>query len=152
MVPLICEPATEKLAPATSWHARYSLPFCIAECVLRKSFTKYSLSENDLTSPDHLAMTRRVTYQIDPTATDRTKWSGEVAITFRDGRRLSHRVEHMRGTPRNPMTENDLMEKFQHNAEGVLSASKVEQVADRLLNLERVQNIREVIDLIKIGG
>jgi 2-methylcitrate dehydratase PrpD len=134
--------------PATSWHARYSLSFCIAECVLTKKFTKYSLAEKNLTNNEYLSMARRVTYKLDATATDRGKWSGDVGIVLRDGSRISHRVEHMRGTPRNPMSESDLIEKFRHNAEGVLSRNRADQVIDLLLNLERVGNIRQVFDLL----
>ncbi|MEJ0070825.1 MAG: hypothetical protein WDO24_21185 [Pseudomonadota bacterium] len=34
MVQLMCEPVAEKLHPATTWHARVSLPFTLAEGVL----------------------------------------------------------------------------------------------------------------------
>lgn len=148
MVPLICEPAAEKLAPATSWHARYSLPFCIAECVVRRSFTKHSLALADLTSDAHLKLASKVSYRIDPSAADRTQWSGEVAITFRDGRKISHRVQNMRGTAQNPMTEDDLVKKFMHNAEGILTISRAEQVSELLLNLDRVDDVRHVLSAL----
>ena len=103
---------------------------------------------SDLTSDAHLALARKVSYRIDPSAIDRTRWSGEVAITFRDGRTISHRVQNMRGTAQNPMTENDLVEKFMHNADGVLTASNAKQVSELLLNLEQVEDVRHVLSAL----
>ena len=142
MVPLICEPAVEKLRPATSWHARYSLPFCVSECLLTGSFTKYSLAEKDLTDSRYLALMRKVKYQIDQTATDRTRWSGEVRITFQSGEQIEHRVENMRGTRQNPMGSKELRDKFLHNTEGILSSKEAAAIAEEILCLEKASNIR----------
>ncbi|MDO8280937.1 MAG: MmgE/PrpD family protein [Burkholderiaceae bacterium] len=144
MVPLICEPALEKTQPATSWHARYSLPFCIAECFIAGSFTKHSLALKDLTDARYAALTRKVRYMVDPTATDRTQWSGEVRVTLKSGEEIRHRIDHMHGTPANPITQDELIAKFFHNASGVLSQSQSEQTVERLLALDRADDIRTV--------
>ena len=144
MVPLICEPAEEKLRPATPWHARYSLPFCVAECLLKGSFTKYSLSEKDLTDSRYLALMRKVKYQIDTTATDRTRWSGEVRITFRSGEHIMHRVDDMRGTRKNPMSSKELRDKFLHNTEGVLDGREAENIVEEILSLEKASDVRSL--------
>jgi 2-methylcitrate dehydratase PrpD len=144
MIPLICEPMAEKIKPATSWHARYSLPFCLAECLLKGSFTKYSLGVADLEDERYLSLARKVTYRPDPKATDRAKWSGEVTLVYDSGERLHHRVEHMRGTPQNPMTQEDLVQKFFHNASGVLAQDVANRIVREILQIENVKNIRSI--------
>jgi 2-methylcitrate dehydratase PrpD len=146
MVPLICEPAAEKIRPATSWHARYSLPFCIAECLLTRGFDKHSLAAKDLDDERYTALCRRIAYRVDPAASaNRGQWSGEVQLTLRGGRQFHHRVEHMHGTPENPMTEAELIAKFLHNTSGVLPADKSEQIVDRILHLEDEDDIRAML-------
>ncbi|WP_454691651.1 MmgE/PrpD family protein [Achromobacter aloeverae] len=144
MAPLICEPAAEKVRPATSWHARYSLPFCVAECLLKRNFTRRSLDPGDLSDPRYATLSGKVRYQIDPAATDRFKWSGEVRVILRDGAVYSHRVPHMRGTTENPMTDTEIVEKFLGNTAGVLAESKAMSIVGRLLNLESEERINSV--------
>ena len=144
MVPLICEPALEKISPTTSWHGRYSLAFCVAECLLNGRFDKYSLAPERLADPRYTALTRRTGYSVDPTATDRTQWSGEVVVTMHDGTILRHRIEHMHGTPQNPITQDELIAKFLHNAQGVLEDNAAHAAIDRILDLDRASDIREI--------
>ncbi|MCO5064287.1 MAG: MmgE/PrpD family protein [Rhizobiaceae bacterium] len=150
MVPLICEPAKEKLNPATSWHARYSLPFCIAACLQNGTFNKYSLSDADLADDSHRKLAAKVTYQVDRQAVDRTKWGGGVTIVYRSGERFGRVVEHLRGTPQNPMQECELVAKFMHNAEGVLNRGDSERAVNAIMQLERVEDIDPVFDLLSV--
>lgn len=150
MIPLLCEPLEEKISPKTPWHARYSLPFCLAECVVRRKFDKNSLSEEDLKDPLYLALTRAFRYREDPEARDRLRWSGDVTITTDTGERFHHRVPDMRGTPRNPMTRDDIVEKFLHNVDGVLSASAAESAIAAILDLESCQDIDAVFRPLSI--
>ncbi len=144
MIPLICEPLAEKISPATPWHARYSLPFCLAECILRGRFAKDSLSADDLRDPRYLALTPKFRYRADPAATDRTRWSGDVTIVMDSGERFHHRIDDMRGTPRNPMSEQDLVDKFLHNAAGVLPPGVAEEAVARILALETAADLGPV--------
>lgn len=46
------------------------------------------------------------------------------------------------------MTTAELVDKFRHNADGVLSASATEGVLDALLHLDEVDDIRPVAALL----
>ena len=116
----------------------------MAECLLNGRFDKYSLAPERLADPRYTALTRRTGYSVDPTATDRTQWSGEVLVTMRDGTILRHRIEHMHGTPQNPITQDELIAKFLHNAQGVLDDAAAHAAIDRILDLDRASDIREV--------
>jgi 2-methylcitrate dehydratase PrpD len=151
MIPLICEPLAEKISPATPWHARYSLPFCIAECILRGRFDKHSLGPADLQDPRYVALTRKFRYTTDRSAGDRTRWSGDVTIVLESGERLNHRVDDMRGTPRNPFSMQELVDKFLHNATGVLRPEDAEQAVERILQLETAEDLDLVFQPLSIS-
>lgn len=152
MIPLLCEPLEEKISPKTPWHARYSLPFCLAECVVRGRFDKNSLTPDDLRDPLYLALTRAFRYREDPTARDRTRWSGDVTITMKNGERFHHRVEDMLGTPRNPMTEDYIVRKFRHNADGVIPSDVAESVMASILKLESQDDIEAAFGKLSIAA
>ncbi len=142
MVPLICEPRLEKLAPKTSWHARYSLQICVAELLVSGRFDKTSLSQRSLNDERIRTLAAKVSCRVDAEARDRNKWSGDVQISWTDGRVAHHRVEHLRGTPGNPMSDDDIYSKFRANAAGVLADSQIDPTIERIRTLEDVDDVR----------
>lgn len=143
-IPLICEPRDEKIRPATSWHARYSVQFCVAESLLANAFDKRSLSQSNLTDERFLSLAQKVTYAVDPLATDRSRWSGEVVVTFKSGLTRRHRVDDLIGTPRHPMSETQLIDKFIHNADGVLPMHVSQQFIEQVIHLEKITDINTI--------
>jgi 2-methylcitrate dehydratase PrpD len=49
------------------------------------------------------------------------------------------------------LTEKDLIDKYKHNASGILSHQKIDNSIDTILNLEKVKNIRDMVTQIVTG-
>lgn len=71
----------------------------------------------------------------------------EVALT--DGTQLSERVEHVRGTPENPMTRDEVVAKARELMTPVLGPAKTSKLIDRVLGLDNVKDIRELRPLLQ---
>ena len=69
-----------------------------------------------------------------------------VTITMKDGRKLTKLVEKVRGSPGNPMTRDELLDKYHGCASRVLSGERLERSIAALENLEKVATVREVMD------
>jgi 2-methylcitrate dehydratase PrpD len=67
-----------------------------------------------------------------------------VEVTLSDGTRLSERVEHVRGTPENPMTRDEVVAKARELMTPVLGAEKCSKLIERVLGLDTVKDIREL--------
>ncbi|PYX11299.1 MAG: hypothetical protein DMG84_24185, partial [Acidobacteria bacterium] len=65
-----------------------------------------------------------------------------------DGTKLSERVEHVRGTPDNPMTQGEVVAKARELMTGVLGAATCSKLIDRVLALDAVKDIRELRPLL----
>jgi 2-methylcitrate dehydratase PrpD len=72
-----------------------------------------------------------------------------VEVTLTDGAQLSERVEHVRGTPDNPMTREEVVAKARELMTPVLGAAKTTKLIDRVLGLDNVKNIRELRPLLQ---
>jgi 2-methylcitrate dehydratase PrpD len=70
-----------------------------------------------------------------------------VEVTLRNGKRYSERVDAVRGTPRNPMSRDEVVAKARDLIEPVLQATG-SKLIDRLLALESVADIRELRPLL----
>ena len=148
MIPLVCEPRDEKLRPKTSWHARYSLPHCIAEALSTGGLDKHSFDPAALADGRFAGLAAKVFGVTAETNEPRTQWSGEVHVTSRDGSKRRHRIDHLRGTPHNPMNVADMIEKFRRNAEGVLTPAGIDHAVNALLGLEKCDNVAALLEML----
>jgi 2-methylcitrate dehydratase PrpD len=72
-----------------------------------------------------------------------------VEVTLSDGTLLSERVEHVRGTPENPMTRDEVVAKARELMTPVLGAEKCSKLIERVLGLDNVKDIRELRPLLQ---
>lgn len=141
-VATLCEPLAEKLRPVSAWHARVSLQHSVAEALVTGRSDKNAYAPEHLGNPVINALAARVKYLVDPQeGADKTRSGGRVDMRLRDGRALTHTVEHMRGTRRNPLTREDFIAKFRSNTGDVLPGAVVEEAISELLELEKCANI-----------
>ena len=145
-VPLICEPIEEKRRPATTWHARFSMQYTLAEAFVMGALNHDSYSEKSLSDPRILSLTDRVTYFIDEDASDYERLLGEVRVSLKDGRVLTSRND-MRGTQRNPARDDDYLGKFRSNVGRRMSPLKVNALAIRILALDSNPDVSKVFTL-----
>jgi 2-methylcitrate dehydratase PrpD len=71
-----------------------------------------------------------------------------VELTLNDGTHLTERVEHVRGTPDNPMTRDEVIAKARELMTSVLGADPCSKLIERVLGLENVKDIRELRPLL----
>jgi 2-methylcitrate dehydratase PrpD len=72
-----------------------------------------------------------------------------VEITFTDGTQLSERVEHVRGTPENPMSPEEVVAKARELMAPVLGDKVCAKLIERVLALDDVKDVRELRPLLR---
>jgi 2-methylcitrate dehydratase PrpD len=73
----------------------------------------------------------------------------ELALT--DGTVLTERVEAVRGTPRNPMTQTEVVNKCRDLIAPILGAKKTSRLIDTVFAIEAVTDIRKLRPLLQLG-
>jgi 2-methylcitrate dehydratase PrpD len=71
-----------------------------------------------------------------------------VSVELKDGRRFSYTATIAKGHPQNPMTEEEVLDKFRSNAKQALSPQRSEAVIAKMRNLETVGNVKELVALL----
>ncbi|WP_332688140.1 MmgE/PrpD family protein [Devosia sp.] len=142
----VCEPVEEKRRPRSSWHGRISLQHTVAEALALGRFDKSSYSQSSLTDPVINALADKVVHIADPLAdADTSRSRGVVTIDLADGRVISHTVEDMLGTNRNPASEAVYLDKFRGNVDGVLPADVADRLIGGLLGLDGAGDIDSIL-------
>ena len=70
-------------------------------------------------------------------------------INTTDGRCFSKQLDYPKGDPRNPLTDQEVEEKFAALAEGVLSENAQKRVKEAVWNLEGVGSVSELMALME---
>lgn len=147
VVPIVCEPVGEKRRPKTDSHGRVSLQYTLAEALVHGRIGKEAYRADSLSDPRILRIADRVDYVVDPEFPGPERFKGAVTVLLRDGSRYDAVEEHNRGSAANPMTLDEILGKFHENAGGVLPAERARNVVDAALALDRMADVRELIDL-----
>jgi 2-methylcitrate dehydratase PrpD len=69
-------------------------------------------------------------------------------VELKNGTRFSYTARIAKGDPRNPMTEEEVLEKFQSNASSVIPVKQSEALLAAMKNLEELDNVQKVVDLL----
>jgi 2-methylcitrate dehydratase PrpD len=147
IVPIVCEPTAEKLAPASDSHGRVSLQYTLAEALWFGGLARHAYRRESLRDPEILALAAKVQYQVDPEFPGPGRFKGAVRVTLNDGRLLTEIEEYNRGSAQNPMSREEIRRKFDENAAGFLDDHARDRLVEALDGLERLPDASEIVDL-----
>jgi len=74
-----------------------------------------------------------------------------VEAVTADGRTLSVRCDHPRGSPENPLTRAQIEEKFRTYAKALLPAAAIDEAVGSISKLEDLKSVRRLMDLLRAG-
>lgn len=74
-----------------------------------------------------------------------------VAAETVDGRTVSVRCDHARGSPENPLSRPQIEEKFRVYARALLPGTAVEEAVGAISNLEELKSVRRLMELLRAG-
>jgi len=73
------------------------------------------------------------------------KWISEVVIIFNNGKKLSKKIEFAKGSPENPLSKEEIKEKFYKLTKNFLSTQKKEKIVNYLENLSDLKDINTLV-------
>jgi 2-methylcitrate dehydratase PrpD len=110
-----------------------------------------SHSYERMKDPAVLAVRERISLVGDPALrTAKIKRGGIVEIATRDGSHLREHVEMVRGRPGNPMSDAEIEQKCTDLMRSVLGEGRAKELIDRIWNLEKVRNVRDLAPLLSV--
>lgn len=115
VLPKLAEPHAAKAAPATVGDAQFALPFLVASALAARRFGLPQLEPERLADPAVRGLARLVSCRADNSMDFPRVYSGEVSVTCRDGRQLSHRVDVNLGAMERPVGTQFILAKFDDN-------------------------------------
>jgi 2-methylcitrate dehydratase PrpD len=146
---IITKPPYDNYVPKNMLEAQFSTPFSIAVALYGvepgpKWFTKATL-----TNPHILKLAKKVKLIPDKEA-DRLypeKMLATVEIDTKLGQ-YTYKVDTPKGDPSNPMSYEELEDKFKKLASTIIAIDKVKRIVQLVRDLEKIDDIRNIIAML----
>ena len=133
---------------ATAEEARFSLHFTLSMILLEGSVELKHFVPTMLARDDVRALMQKISVGVHPdlaTLESKKRDFGEVAVTLKDGRKLSHRATRVRGRAPLFLTDADVDAKFLGCAEPALGVEKARGLLTALRRLESQEHLRSLL-------
>ena len=142
---------TNRPDPRGALDAKFSVQYCLARALVSGQVLIEHFEDGSYDEPEVRAVLRRVTATAWPERKmDLSEHFGaDVQVTLTDGRTVAERVDDVRGTSENPMSREEIVAKARDLITPVLGGAACQKLVDRILDLERVKNIRELRPLLQ---
>ena len=137
--------------PTDELQAKFSMEFCVAILLLQRRGGLPEFTHQVVNRPDVQEMIGKVHFGVHPEAeaAGYDKMTTLIEIHLKDGRRYSARADFGKGSPSNPMSFDEVAEKFRGCAEfACWDTSSSERIIETVRNLEELGSLRELASLL----
>lgn len=127
-----------KYRPESRETADHSLPYCIAAAIVDKKITTNSFSEEKMKDPAIWEVIDKIKGEasLEFEKMFPAKQPSKAVVRTKDGREFSEYLEYPKGDPREPMTQEDLDNKFEALSGDKLDAARRAAVKETIFNCD----------------
>ena len=141
----ICEPAAAKKRPQNDYDTKFSTHVLVATGLIKGRLSLAELEPVVFTNSDVLALADKVVCSPDPNSAFPKAYSGEVRITLNSGETVTHREHINRGADERPLSNDEIIAKFDDNAALLLNREALARARDTLLGLETAERATDAV-------
>jgi 2-methylcitrate dehydratase PrpD len=141
-------------SPSTELEAKFSMPFCLSIAFLEKDVFIQHFSREWLRNPGVTGVMNKVRHVIDADITRQgyeNRWTSEVVIKRKNGDSFSESIQRPKGDPLNPLTIDELINKFIRCARGILNPQLCDSIAARLTSVEEQKDVAGMLHELASG-
>ena len=131
----------------TGLRGKFAINYVVALAIMDGKLNIATFTDEKVNQPSVQAALSKVKVIVDESIPEPGPYC-PVTVEMKNGARFSHTAKIAKGDPRNPMTEEEVLEKFRSNAKSVLAEEQAGQLAALLRGLEAVSNVRQVTALL----
>ncbi|MCL6449500.1 MAG: MmgE/PrpD family protein [Armatimonadetes bacterium] len=134
--------------PRRGSEGKFSMPFVLAMAVIERKVGLETFLDSKVNEPRVLNLIEKTRFYVAPEFANISidEAPAIVKVSLKDGRELVKQLKEPLGSPLNPMSQAQLIEKYKDCTYGVLAAGKVERSLAMLAELDALENIELLIN------
>jgi 2-methylcitrate dehydratase PrpD len=131
--------------------AQFSVPFNVALGLVTKRVSFVDFTPQNFVAPEIRHLMDLTVCRVDPEldAQYPAVWPARVEIALADGRTLSASVQHTKGSPRNPLSPDEIIAKHRSIVAGIVDEQIDDAILDFILRLETKPDFTELTHMLK---
>jgi 2-methylcitrate dehydratase PrpD len=144
-------------SPATPDEARFSMPFCIASALKEKRLLPSQFTRDNIKEAVIRKLMEKVTMVIAPNnSVGKEGFSldgpeaARVIIRTKDEKILSKTVQHAKGGTQNPLSWDEIYDKFCRCTESIIPDQKSDQIKKAVFGIESFTHASELVGLLEM--
>lgn len=148
----LCQPQEVRYTPQVGADARFSIPFTVANTLVHGNVTLANFTEEGMQNEKVLKMAKKIEWYPDEELLKDPKGveSAKTTVILNDGTEYYIKVDEPLGGMVNPMSEEDVVNKFKdccsHSCKP-MTEEQIDRLVNMCLHLEEVNDIRDIISL-----
>jgi len=131
----------------TGLRGKFAINYVVALCILDGKLEIETFTDAKANDPQVQQALSKVHVIVDKTIPEPGPYC-PVTVELTDGTRFAYTARIAKGHPENPMTENEVLDKFRSNAKSVISEKQAKELIATILKLETVDNVRALVNLL----
>ncbi len=145
---LVVDPPEVKLNPKSVVDAQFSMPFGAAVAIVERDAFLDQYCMKNISSDIVKNLMSRIHCVEDPEIEKDfpDKWPAKVTITTNDSRTYHAQVEHPKGDPENPLSWDEIIQKYKNLTEPVFPADKCSIIIKSVRDLENMIDVSELLE------
>lgn len=137
--------------PTQGFRGKFSIDYVLAAMLLDGRVDLGSFADDYCNSPLMRESLEKVRVNAHPDWPDDWCQKTPVTITMKDGRKFTKAVNEVRGSPGNPLSRDELVDKYRRCASRVLGNERLERSIWALEHLDEVPTVKDLIDTLTVG-
>jgi len=137
--------AAGKIEPKNALEGKFSVYYCAAVALAEGGAGLDKFTNEKVNAPELVALRKKVKTVIVP-ETD-LHFGARAVIRMKDGREFRACAKSPKGGPENPLSYDELVGKFRGLVENVIPAGNIDELVARIMKLEDVSNIGDMLSL-----
>ena len=137
--------------PTTKLEAKFSMQFVMAVALIERKLELAQFTSEKVNEPAVKDLMRRITCRVHPNWAEGKGTDirpDVVVVRLKNGKEYSYAVDVPKGHAKLPLTEEELLTKYLKCAKVVLTDAEAERCIELVQNLEKLEDVKELMDLV----
>lgn len=136
--------------PKTGLEGKFSLEFCLALALTDRSVRLEGFTDSKVREPRIQNLMKRISKEVTKEADSLGTYypKARTEVKMKDGKMYSSTIEKRKGSPANPLTAQEVKEKFQDCTSLAISEEHAGCITDAVMELENIDDIGRLIKMI----
>jgi 2-methylcitrate dehydratase PrpD len=137
--------------PVSPMQAQMNMEYCVAVALTDGNAGPQQFTNDRIADPRLVDLAHKVRFEIDPEIEQiyPRAFPGRVAIRLRDGRTVAHAVPGPKGSPENPLTLDEVADKFHLLVDPVLGRQRAERLAALITAIDTLDNVQSLTAMLR---